>query len=200
MLKVPVAGKVKTRLAQDIGTIRATFIYRHTLQILLRRVGYSRTWTTILAVSPDTEAATPILPLNLERRIQGRGSLGERLERIFKSLSPKPVIIIGSDIPSITYDDIAKAFHRLKGKSAIIGPSHDGGYWLIGLRGQKQAANLFQSVPWSSKTTLQRTLQNLLDFDVTIFTTLRDIDNKSDYEKLKHMIGQSILSPFKKRI
>lgn len=198
MLKLPIAGKVKTRLARDIGTIQATFFYRHTLHILLRRVAYSRTWKTILAVSPDTEADTPTLPLNLLRCTQGKGNLGERLERIFNTLGPKPVIIIGSDIPSISHSDIAKAFHSLKGKKAIIGPSYDGGYWLIGLRGQKRTGKLFQSVPWSSKTTLHGTLKNLSEFGVTIFKPLQDIDTKSDYESLKHLIGRNILSPSKK--
>lgn len=199
MLRFPAAGRVKTRLARDIGTIPATYFYRHTLHILVRRLAYSRTWTTILAITPDNECESQTFPRSLLRYPQGTGNLGKRIQRIFETFGPNPTVIIGSDIPTITHEDIAKAFHSLAGRQAIIGPSDDGGYWLIGLRRQIRTDKLFHSVPWSTRTTLDETIKNLSKLDLAFLNPLQDIDSQSDYENMKHLIGRNILSPFIKK-
>lgn len=195
MLKVPVAGRVKTRLARDIGIIPATNFYRQTLQILIRRLGNSRIWTTILATTPDREYKNQILPHNLTRIPQGTGNLGKRFQRIFDTLAPNPILIVGSDIPSIRKEDIAEAFHRLAGKKAIVGPSVDGGFWLIGLRRNPRVSNIFESIPWSSQKALIITLEKLSGLSLEIFKSLQDVDTQIDYESQKPIIGREIISP-----
>ena len=62
MAKQPRAGRVKSRLARDVGAVEATRFYRVTLQRLIRRLGRDRRWTTVLAVSPDGAAGDPVWP------------------------------------------------------------------------------------------------------------------------------------------
>lgn len=200
MIKIPVVGKVKTRLAREIGLIPATYFYRHTLHALLRRLSNSSIWTTILAITPDTYPENQCLPHKLPRLRQGTGNLGQRLQRIFDRLLPTPTLVIGSDVPSIRNQDITKAFRQLSGRKAIIGPSHDGGYWLIGLRACNRSQTFFNSVIWSSNKTLQSTLNNFDPKEVGIIECFKDIDVKADYQSEAHLIGRNTISPFLKNM
>lgn len=182
-LKEPVAGRAKTRLGREIGMTAAAWWYRHQTARLLRHVARDPRWRTVLAVSPDREGLTSrIWPPNLVRWPQGRGDLGDRMRRAFLEMPPGPVIIIGSDIPGITPARIARAFHRLGSADAVIGPSPDGGYWLIGLKRGAQAipAGLFQGVRWSSPETTADTLASLKPLAIAQADTLGDVDTAAD--------------------
>ena len=101
MVKEPRPGRVKTRLGRGIGMVAAAWWFRHQVARLLRRVEDPR-WRLVLAVSPDTEGlASRVWPAHLPRMAQGRGDLGDRMGRIFRSLPPGRVCIIGADIPEI---------------------------------------------------------------------------------------------------
>ena len=141
MLKEPRPGRVKTRLGREIGMTAAAWWFRHQTAHLLRRVEDPR-WHLVLAVSPDAEGmASRVWPAHLPRVAQGAGDLGDRMARLFRSLPPGPVCIIGADIPGITPAHVARAFAALGAHDAVIGPAPDGGYWLIGLRRSRAVPN-----------------------------------------------------------
>ncbi len=187
-LRMPQLGRVKTRLARDIGALAALQFYRITVTRLLHRLGRDRRWHLTLAVTPDHGT----LPHGWDRAArltpQGTGDLGHRMGRIFRTMPPGPVVIVGSDIPAVTPDHIAAAFCALGRSDAVVGPAADGGYWLIGLRRSRRVpAALFAKVRWSSEHALADTLAGLpRGFSVARLATLEDIDDGAAYARWRY--------------
>ena len=181
MVKAPVAGQVKTRLARGIGVGAATGFYRTMLGRSVRRLGRDPRWRTLLGVTPDTSVRSPVWPKCDGLVPQGRGDLGDRMGGLFDGLPPGPIVIIGSDIPGIEPSDIAEAFKALGGHDAVLGPAPDGGYWLIGLKRHPRVPRPFSGVRWSSEHTLKDTLANLQDCRVALLRELADVDTVADY-------------------
>ena len=194
MAKAPVMGRVKSRLAADIGLVPATRFYRTTLAGLLRRLGRDPRWLLWLAVTPDSAANDPGAWPERARLIpQGAGDLGDRMARILAPLQggrsvglpPGPVVLIGSDIPAIQPTHIAAAFSALGRHSLVFGPASDGGYWLVGTnRRPAGPRDLFRNVRWSTEHALADTLANVPTETPAFLETLDDIDNGVVYARL----------------
>lgn len=179
MVKEPRAGRVKTRLGQDIGHVRAAWWMRHRLAVLVRDVT-APGWDTLLAVAPDIAIRSPMLP-RLPRLAQGPGDLGARMARLFRALPPGPVLIVGADIPAITRAHIAAGFARLGDHDALIGPATDGGFWAIGLkRSGAVPAGLFDNVRWSTPHAMADTLATLPYSRIARLPVLQDVDVAAD--------------------
>lgn len=185
MLKEPRAGRVKTRLGRDIGMVPAVWWVRHQTRALIRRLDDPR-WALVLAVSPDREGMqSRNWPAHLPRIAQGRGDLGARMGRVFRSLPPGPVLIIGGDIPGLNPRHIERAFRALGGNDAVFGPATDGGYWLIGLKRRAAVpAALFHGVRWSSPHALCDTVASLPGARIAYVDTLQDVDTGADLAAL----------------
>lgn len=193
MLKVPVAGRVKTRLARGIGTVAATAVYRHGLAALLMQIDRPAWWTTMLAIAPDHERSTGALPHHVSRRGQGRGDLGDRMQRIFDTCPPGPVVVIGTDVPGLSARHIREAFRALAASDSVIGPSPDGGYWLIGFRRRRRVKRVFGGVRWSSPHARSDTLHNLKGLSIRSLEPLADIDTAEDLKAAEGQAGRRIL-------
>ena len=193
MVKVPVAGRVKTRLARQLGDVQAAKFYRSTTAAVLSRVAAPGRWQTHLAVTPDIGVASSAWPLNVHRFGQGGGDLGQRMQRVFDGMPPGPVVIIGSDIPGIRADHIALAFRALGRCDAVFGPAPDGGYWLIGLKRQPRVLTAFDGVRWSCAHTMKDTLENLAGHKVAFLQELDDVDQADDLERLSYLAGRVVL-------
>ncbi|RIK92549.1 MAG: hypothetical protein DCC73_12285 [Proteobacteria bacterium] len=188
-VKAPVLGRVKTRLAQDIGMVPATVLYRRLSARLLRAVAGDRRWRTTLAVTPDHAVSAGFWPRQLTRIAQRGGDLGERMRRALAGASG-PAVIVGSDIPGIDRRHIATAFQFLRSHDVVIGPALDGGYWLIGVRCPAYARRLFYDVRWSSAHTLADTLTGLpASARVAYLPVLRDIDDAADLSAISARSG-----------
>jgi len=179
MAKTPAAGRVKTRLARDIGTVEALRFYRHQLARTCRTLQGSAQWQLILARSPDFDHKRIRLPVD-KVIDQGRGGLGPRMQRLFDRVEPGPVIIIGADIPGIRPEMIARAFDLLKGHDHVFGPASDGGYWLVGQRRKSRIIRPFAGVRWSGPHALSDTLANIQGCSVGYVDTLNDVDTGVD--------------------
>lgn len=179
MLKEPVAGRVKTRLGQDIGMSAAAWWFRHQSAALIRRLQSPR-WETWLAVAPDTALHSRVWPATLPRMAQGQGDLGVRMKRILQS-SHGPVVLIGADIPGVQPVHIARAFTRLGAHQLVFGPAVDGGFWLVGAKGRQAVPHtLFQGVRWSHTSTLAECLAGVEPARVAMIDRLQDVDTISD--------------------
>ncbi|WP_428517305.1 TIGR04282 family arsenosugar biosynthesis glycosyltransferase [Roseovarius sp.] len=185
MLKEPRPGRVKTRLARDIGPIAATWWVRHQTARLLRRLRDTR-WDLVLAVAPDVASLTSrAWPDDLERIPQGPGDLGARMARVMRSRPPGPVCIVGGDIPGITPAHIVRAFAALGRNDAVFGPAPDGGYWLVGMKRIRAVpASFLQDVRWSTEHALAESRATLPDSRIGLVDTLRDVDTADDLRAL----------------
>jgi rSAM/selenodomain-associated transferase 1 len=183
MAKAPMAGAVKKRLARDIGAVAATAFYRHLIAATLRRLSADPRWRTVLAVTPGParHARFAAWPASVPRIGQSEGDLGQKMQRVFDRVNrPGPLIIAGSDVPNIGRAQVADAFRALGDADAVIGPSGDGGYWLIGLRRRPHVPRPFSGVRWSSEHTFADTLRNLGSRDLAFATPLDDVDDVHD--------------------
>lgn len=181
-LKAPRAGRVKTRLARDVGAGRAAAIFRHLTTMTLSAAEECRA-QAVLAIDPpaDLRCWRALWPQRLRRIAQGRGDLGARLHAAIEWAPAGPVVVIGADAPELRARHLRKAFRALGRNDAVFGPAADGGYWLIGLARRRRAPRLFKGVNWSTATALADTVASLpKDFKIERLETLRDIDDADD--------------------
>ncbi|MEE8274303.1 MAG: TIGR04282 family arsenosugar biosynthesis glycosyltransferase [Alphaproteobacteria bacterium] len=184
-VRAPRVGAVKSRLAADIGALAAWRFYRDSMAAVLRRVARDRRWTCWLAVTPDRFARTGrFWPRCLPRIAQGPGDLGARMARPLARLPPGPVVVVGSDVPDICAQRVARAFRALARHDAVFGPATDGGYWLVGVRRRFLARGMFRDVRWSTRHALADTLANLRPgLRVGFVDELADVDDGADFSR-----------------
>lgn len=178
MVKEPRPGRVKTRLGQGIGLVAAAWWYRHQVKSLIRRLRDSR-WQIVLAVSPDrTGLISRVWPADLPRMAQGSGRLGDRMARLLGAAPKGRVCLIGSDIPGVTRNHIARGFAALGSSGIIFGPAPDGGFWLVGTK--RVPKGLFTGVRWSTEHALADSVASVGDKRVTLVDVLSDVDTVAD--------------------
>lgn len=190
--RTPQFGRVKRRLARDIGAPEATRFYRATLDRQIGLMSKDRRWTVWLFVTPDTDTGHPawrgaVPPRHVQP--QGRGDLGQRMLRPFQTLPPGPVVLVGSDIPGMRPRHIAHAFRLLGRHDLVFGPARDGGFWLIGARRiRPMPRDLFAGVRWSTAHALADTRANV---PAAVSTgeadALDDIDTADDLRRFRIM-------------
>ena len=187
MVKAPRIGQVKTRLGREIGYLNAWKAYRQMLGDISRRLARDERWIISLAVTPDaTHTKRRLWPLKTQRLAQGSGDLGKRMGRVMDVMPPGPVVIIGSDVPSVQPRHIWSAFTALGKHDAVFGPAEDGGYWLVGLRRRPIIKNIFKNIRWSTAHALQDTRLNLPDkWQVALLGVLMDVDDKRTFKFLR---------------
>ena len=194
MAKMPMAGRVKTRLAREAGVAAATRFARHALASTVARLSRDRRWHTTLAVTPDDGAMPYPWPHAVARVGQGHGDLGRRMQRLMDAAGPGPLVIVGTDIPGLRAAHVRSAFRCLGTHDAVVGPSADGGYWLIGLRRRPRVLGPFAAVRWSSPHALADTLANLRGRSVGHVATLCDVDTVRDLAQ-SIAVGRRVLGP-----
>ena len=184
-LRAPQIGGVKRRLAADIGTLAAWRFYRTASGALIRRLAADPRWRMWLAVTPDRFAVRGrFWPHGLARTPQGRGDLGDRMARALCRIPHRAAVVVGSDIPEIDAHHVAQAFARLRAADIVVGPSADGGYWLIGARNARRDRASFGHVRWSTPHALADTLAGLRrDRSVVRLATLEDIDDEAAFAR-----------------
>lgn len=160
----------------------------------MTRLARDSRWETCLAITPDEFVFWPIWPRSIHKQPQGPGDLGEKMQRVFALLPPGPVVIVGTDIPEIRAQHIARAFRLLGAHDAVFGPAEDGGYWLVGLRRRPRIHHIFAGVRWSSPQALSDTLANLDGRSVAFLETLDDVDEQSSHWRLKGAGGRVVLA------
>lgn len=182
-LRVPRVGRVKTRLARDIGAVAAWSFYRAQLDRVIRALAPDRRWRLTLAVTPEVAAADCRLLSGRAVVGQGPGDLGARMTRIAEALPPGPMVIVGADAPALAPGHVAQAFRALGRADAVFGPAADGGYWLVGLRRRPHPLRLFAGVRWSTAHALADTLNNLGGGTYVLLETLEDVDDGAAYAR-----------------
>lgn len=180
--KYPTPGRVKTRLAVQIGEERAAAYYKEMVESIVRAVmpqDDSFTLTCCFDPPEQVDAFRKWIPEIQRFAPQCPGNLGVRmvdaLETALSSDADK-AIIIGSDCVDLTRELLLKAFDSLETHDVVLGPAEDGGYYLIGMK--RLYPKLFQDIHWSTERVLEQTLDRgrEIGLDITILPILRDID------------------------
>ena len=182
-------GAVKTRLASAIGGLHASQLYLLFLDTLLRRFD-SVADQRVLCYWPEErrEDFRAICGSAWQLVVQSDGDLGQRMNHFFgQSLSDGygPIVLIGSDSPTLPADYLQRAFDLLESHSAVLGPTDDGGYYLVGVAGALPP--IFQGVAWSTPTVWQQTVGMLRAAKVP-FAELPpwyDVDQVDDLSRLR---------------
>jgi rSAM/selenodomain-associated transferase 1 len=187
MAKYPAPGRVKTRLAAEVGDQPACDLYRAFLQDIARRLT-DAAWSVTWAVTPPHATLPDVSGDSAARRIDQRGDdLGTRMFHAFADsfeTGAECVVMIGADTPQLSASDIRDAFALLRaGADVVLTPSRDGGYCLVGLR---EPHDLFSSVemgtPRVSATT--RELCRARGLDLRELPARYDIDTLEDVRTL----------------
>lgn len=187
--RAPRAGRVKRRLAREIGTLAALRFVRDTLSREIRLLARHKRWKLWLFITPDTALRDPAwraVPQASVRR-QGVGDLGQRMLRPFRQLPPGPLVVVGSDIPAMNRTHLLRAFALLGRHDLVFGPASDGGYWLVGARRSRPLPyGLFRNVRWSTQYALADTRANIpCHFSVALADLLDDVDTAADLARSK---------------
>jgi rSAM/selenodomain-associated transferase 1 len=189
--KAPRGGRVKTRLAAEVGEAAALAAYRRVGRQVVDRVG-ARYPLTVWYDPPDA------LP-DMRRWLGGRefmpqrgDDLGGRMAHAFEEhfrRGDAPVIAIGADAPGIDAATIAAAEAALQEAAVVLGPALDGGYYLLGLT--RLAPELLADVPWGTASVLQVTVARCFECDLPVkqLQPLRDLDTAADLEVLERGRG-----------
>ncbi|MEH6705494.1 MAG: TIGR04282 family arsenosugar biosynthesis glycosyltransferase [Galbibacter orientalis] len=179
----PELGKVKTRLAKDIGDKKALEIYifllEHTAKVA-KRVNSNK----VVYYSEEIPKKDLWNLEHFEKKLQCSSDLGERMMHAFDESFKEGyqnVIIIGSDMYDITEKHIEEAFQKLNNYDAVIGPATDGGYYLLGLK--RMYPKIFQQKKWGTDTVLRETLEDLKTINVALLEELNDVDVYEDIEE-----------------
>ncbi|WP_320674369.1 TIGR04282 family arsenosugar biosynthesis glycosyltransferase [Prochlorococcus sp. MIT 1341] len=176
MAKWPAAGRCKSRLSKSVGKKRAAKIQErllnHTLVVTkhLAAKGLIELQLSISGLGPKAAKRWGIDKGLSKVTLQGQGSLGTRMRKQIihaqkKHLGPntkgRPIIVIGSDLPNLCHFDLLKALENLTQNDIVIGPSKDGGYWLLGLsEGLSNPVPTwpFSGISWGTNAVLKQTL------------------------------------------
>ena len=184
--RVPQLGRVKTRLARGIGAMAALGFYRQTLSTILHRLTRDRRWDVEIAATPDHPAGRCWrLPARLVLHAQGRGDLGRRMLRALRRSGRRPCAIVGCDVPGLDAAAVADALTRLARSDVVLGPSRDGGFWLIGWRGVAPGLRLLDGVRWSTAQARADTLARLAGKRIEMARELDDVDEAADLVRLR---------------
>ena len=189
-IKNPERGKVKTRLASALGEEQAVKLYKRFMLEMLSTLNRG-TFLFYLCFYPgdSLENLKKWLGEEYLYMAQYGRDLGERMENCFMeafAMNFKRVVLIGSDIPDLPLEVIEEAFTSLKEKDVVIGPSLDGGYYLIGFNDKKFSPQVFKGIPWSKERVFEETMKILEREGLTVHSLkpLRDIDTIEDLRNL----------------
>lgn len=186
-LKYPTPGQVKTRLAAHLGDEVAAEIYRACAELTLLRLRAFQKEIVLCVDPPEAmEEAREWLGTAWTLRPQQGATLGERLREATQGAFMNHagrVVVIGTDSPWLTSADIEAAFHALEHASVTVGPTEDGGYYLIGLA--KPVPALFEDIAWSTSGVYQETLEKIRALDLQVHPLRRgyDVDRLEDLHR-----------------
>lgn len=180
--KNPTLGKVKTRLAKTIGKEKSLKVYK----ALLKKTASVLEELEVdihLYYSDFIEKDDLFSTVATQKKRQTGEQLGERMSNAFQEslISYNKVVIIGTDLWTLEIQDIKNAFRALENHAAVIGPSTDGGYYLLGIK--EVIPQIFLNKQWGTSSVLPNTLKDLKSIKYHLLPEKNDIDTFSDLEE-----------------
>ncbi len=196
-------GRCKTRLSKDIGKSNSakiqSVITKHTISVA-KSLQKTKLIDISIAISGlgKKNCRRWSKQLGIKRfNLQGKGCLGEKMKRqiiinkkFCKQNKIKNIIFIGTDLPDLCHQDLLITQRKLQHNDLILGPSNDGGYWLIGLSEKIMSSHLylpFIDIKWGTEIVLQKTIDNFASIRLKyeFLNKKIDIDTIFDIENRK---------------
>ncbi len=181
MTKLPFKGFFKTRLSKEIGFLESRRLTLNNIEKIYKIFSGKR-YSLNLYVFPKKRFRTFSITFSKNLILQKGSDLGKKIWDLY-NVNEKSFVLFGSDIPEIEANIINSAFNLLKTNDIVIGPSKDGGFWLIGFSYKRKISFPFKKVRWSTNNTLNDFTTNLdmLKIRYAFSKKLTDIDNLKDY-------------------
>lgn len=193
-LKYPEAGKVKTRLAKDIGDEKATELYKQLSENIIMSCAVPDV-DMLIFISPYDRLADfkNWLGDELKYYPQADTDLGTRMFEAFQTAFTEgynKCVLTGSDIPALNADVIYDALEKMD--DAVIGKAKDGGYHLIGFKKDTLTDEVFKDMEWSTERVFSETVLRFQKAGLSYANTyeLGDIDDIKDLKELKPYIEE----------
>ena len=178
--KEPLPGQVKTRLARNIGQKKAALIQHQLTLTCIQQLSQIHT-PIILQMNGDINGHFAHLyrECGIMVEAQATGGLSEKIQHA--STRGHRTLILGTDMPLIPIQEIEYA---LEEEHLVIGPSQDGGYWLIG--GTQIPQSIFEDIPWSTSEVHEKTIAKCeqLGLQYKVLPCQYDIDTATDLSSL----------------
>lgn len=198
MAKVPRAGAVKTRLCPPLLAVEAAALYRCFLLDKIASVGALAGAHPVIAYTPEDAYAEvgALAPPGFALVAQRGPDLGARLYATLGSLlggGHPAAIAVDSDTPTLPLAFLQQAVDLLSrpGPDVVLGPTEDGGYYLIGVRATHR--ELFEDVPWSTSEVLEVTLRRAAKagLEAACLPSWFDVDTAEDLERLRASLANA---------
>lgn len=196
--RAPKLGEVKTRLAAAVGEEKALALYRAFLFDsieLMHRVSPRGIRPAIAWAGSPAEAGAPFADVlgGVEILEQEGDDLGQRMAATFADLFARGhdrIAIIGADTPSLPVEYLLRAFDLLRDRDIVLGPSSDGGYYLLGARAV--VPEIFRGMSWGSGKVLDETLKvlKILGLPRVLLPVWRDVDAPEDLKELRRSFAE----------
>lgn len=199
--KAPVPGQVKTRLCPPVTDDEAATLQGSLVLDVLERSRLGPHVARFIAGAPNADH-TFFKVQEARERVQlldqGEGNLGTRMNHAFEALFARGfrrIVLIGTDVPTLSKGLLQKAFDLLKTHDLVLGPARDGGYFLIGLT--KPVPDLFAEIPWSTDQVLEITQRKAdqLGLKTASLPTHRDLDTLEDLQQLIETVTTGAAPP-----
>jgi len=202
-VREPRAGAVKTRLGRTVGMERAAEIYRACAEEVFRlaRTAARENIGVTVSYAPESD------PEQIRRWVNAQGfqfavqegsSLGDRMRNAMAHAMDRgaeKVLLVGSDIPELDEVILREAWRRLERDPVVLGPTPDGGYYLIGERAPLK--DLFAGIAWSTSSVFEQTCAaaQAQELSVGILPVRADIDREEDFRAYQQRLRERVISP-----
>lgn len=201
--KPAIPGRVKTRLTPTLSPDQAARVHQAFLDDLLDRMAGGPFAITLAWALEGDEEPPDLAGRDLPSVRQRGRDLGERLYHGLADAGRGPasarvVAAVGSDLPTVPRSVVEDAFRRIEeGADAALGPSRDGGYYLIAFRADVLAPGLFEQITWSTEQVLGETVRRLGEARLTValLPTHDDIDTPGDLHTFHEFLQQGWEDP-----
>ncbi len=193
--RYPRQGRVKTRLASRFDPPSILELYRAFLLDTLAwtaRVPVTRYLFLADCTAEESASLASGDPLfeGIRLRRQEGDDLGERMWNAFETVWPasRSVVFLGADTPALPARLVRDGLRLLRRRPVVIGPSTDGGYYLLGLSAPLPV--LFEEIDWGSPRVLEQTLGRLDEASYSLLPVQPDVDTPGDLEELRQELKQ----------
>jgi len=195
-LKNPELGKVKTRLRPELSDEECVEVYKAMVNDLLKNISTKKQYDVFFFYTPVNSKG------DLQKWLghgfnfvpQSYGDLGMRMSTALNwafENNYRKAVLIGTDCPTIEQTLILNAFKSLENSDVVLGPSEDGGYYLVGTKVPQP--QIFKNIHWSSEVVFSETIARIKENGLTLSKLEKrsDIDTYSDVLNLFHLLKTS---------